>query len=37
MIGIVLFRTLVHDESHIAEIDAARHYAACELYRLAGG
>ena len=23
--GIVLFRTLVHDESHIAEIDAARH------------
>jgi uncharacterized membrane protein len=35
--GIVLFRTLVHDESHIAEIDAARHYAACEPYRAAGG
>jgi uncharacterized membrane protein len=27
--GIVLFRTLVNDETHIAEIDAARHYAAC--------
>jgi uncharacterized membrane protein len=35
--GIVLFRTLVHDESHIAEIDAARHYAAYEPYRTAGG
>lgn len=35
--GIVLFRTLVHDESHIAEIDAARHYAACEPYKAAGG
>jgi uncharacterized membrane protein len=30
--GIVLFRTLVNDETHIAEIDAARHYAACEPY-----
>jgi uncharacterized membrane protein len=35
--GIVLFRTLVHDESHIAEIDAARHYAAYEPYKAAGG
>jgi uncharacterized membrane protein len=33
--GIVLFRTLVNDETHIAEIDAARHYAACEPYRAA--
>jgi uncharacterized membrane protein len=30
--GIVLFRTLVNDETHIAEIDAARHYAACGPY-----
>lgn len=35
--GIVLFRTLVHDESRIAEIDAARHYAGCEPYKAAGG
>jgi uncharacterized membrane protein len=34
--GIVLFRTLVNDETHIAEIDAARHYAACEPYNAAG-
>jgi uncharacterized membrane protein len=33
--GVVLFRTLVNDETHIAEIDAARHYAACEPYRAA--
>jgi uncharacterized membrane protein len=34
--GIVLFRTLVNDERHIAEIDAARHYAACEPYKAGG-
>jgi uncharacterized membrane protein len=34
--GIVLFRTLVSDETYIAEIDAARHYAACEPYKTAG-
>ena len=33
--GIVLFRTLINDERHIAEIDAARHYAACEPYKAA--
>jgi hypothetical protein len=32
---IVLFRTLVADETRIAEIDAARHYAVCEPYRAA--
>jgi uncharacterized membrane protein len=31
--GIVLFRALIDDETHIAEIDAARHYAACESYK----
>jgi len=31
--GIVLFRALIDDESDIAEIDAARHYAACESYK----
>jgi uncharacterized membrane protein len=30
--GIVLFRTLVNDEAHLAEIDAARHHAGCEPY-----
>jgi uncharacterized membrane protein len=33
--GIVLFRTLVNDEANIAEIDAARHDAACEPYKAA--
>ena len=33
--GIVLFRTLVNDETHVAEIDAARHHAACEPYQAA--
>jgi uncharacterized membrane protein len=33
--GIVLFRTLVNDETHVAEIDAARHHAACEPYKAA--
>ena len=28
--GIVLFRTLINDETHFAEIDAARRHAACE-------
>jgi uncharacterized membrane protein len=31
--GIVLFRTLVNDEAHLAEIDTARHNAACEPYK----
>ena len=31
--GIVLFRTLIDDEKHFAEIDAARHHADCEPYR----
>jgi uncharacterized membrane protein len=31
--GIVLLRTLVNDETHIAGIDAARHNAACEPYK----
>jgi uncharacterized membrane protein len=30
--GIVLFRTLVADEADLAEIDDARHHAACEPY-----
>jgi uncharacterized membrane protein len=30
--GIVLFRTLVNDEAHLAGIDAARHNADCEPY-----
>jgi uncharacterized membrane protein len=33
--GVVLFRTLVNDETHVAEIDAARHYAGCEPYKAA--
>jgi len=32
--GIVLFRTLVNDESQVAEIDAARHNAACEPFKV---
>ena len=31
--GIVLVRTLIDDETHFAEIDAARRHAACEAYR----
>jgi uncharacterized membrane protein len=31
--GIVLFRTLVNDQAHLAEIDAARHNAVCEPYK----
>jgi uncharacterized membrane protein len=31
--GIVLFRTLVNDEADVAQIDAARHNAACEPYK----
>lgn len=31
--GIVLFRTLVSDEAHLAQIDAARHNAVCEPYK----
>jgi uncharacterized membrane protein len=31
--GIVLFRTLVNDEGHVAGIDAARHNAACEPFK----
>lgn len=30
--GIVLFRTLINDETHIAQIDAARRHAGCEVY-----
>jgi uncharacterized membrane protein len=30
--GIVLFRTLINDETRFAEIDAARKHAACEPY-----
>ena len=30
--GVVLFRTLVDDETRFAEIDAGRKHAACELY-----
>ena len=30
--GIVLFRTLINDETHVAEIDAARRNAGCEAY-----
>lgn len=30
--GIVLFRTLINDETRVAEIDAARHHARCEPY-----
>jgi uncharacterized membrane protein len=28
--GLVLFRTLINDESRVAEIDRARRSAACE-------
>ena len=31
--GIVLFRTLVNDEAHLAGIDAARHNATCQPYK----
>jgi uncharacterized membrane protein len=31
--GIVLFRTLVNDEAHLAEVDTARHNAVCEPYK----
>jgi uncharacterized membrane protein len=31
--GIVLFRTLVNDEDHVAGIDAARHNAVCEPFK----
>jgi uncharacterized membrane protein len=31
--GIVLFHTLVNDEADVAQIDAARHNAACEPYK----
>jgi uncharacterized membrane protein len=34
--GIVLFRTLISDESHMAEIDAARRFAACSHYQATG-
>jgi uncharacterized membrane protein len=30
--GIVLFRTLINDETKVAEIDTARHRARCEPY-----
>ncbi len=30
--GIVLFRTLINDETHVAEIDAARRNASCAPY-----
>ena len=32
--GIVLFRALVNDESQVAGIDAARHNAACEPFKV---
>ncbi|MGA7713207.1 MAG: DUF1254 domain-containing protein [Rhizomicrobium sp.] len=32
--GLVLFRTLINDESRFAEIDAARRKATCEVYNL---
>ena len=35
--GIVLFRTLINDDSRIAEIDAKRRFAACRPYTAAGG
>ncbi|HXC56092.1 MAG TPA: DUF1254 domain-containing protein [Rhizomicrobium sp.] len=31
--GLVLVRTLIDDERHVAAIDAARRHAACEAYR----
>ena len=31
--GVVLVRTLINDETHVAEIDAARRNAGCEAYR----
>jgi uncharacterized membrane protein len=34
--GIVLFRTLINDEGHLSEIDAARQFAACSPYPGAG-
>jgi uncharacterized membrane protein len=35
--GIVLFRTLINDETHVAQIDAARRHAGCETYVAGGG
>ena len=35
--GIVLFRTLINDDSRIAEIDAKRRFATCRPYTAAGG
>jgi len=29
--GVVLFRTLINDETHFAEIDSGRKHAACEI------
>src|SRR5258708_5279462 len=34
--GIVLFRTLINDDSHMADIDAKRRFAACRPYTEAG-
>ena len=31
--GIVLFRTLIDDERHLPEIDAARRHADCTRYK----
>ena len=31
--GLVLFRTLIDDDKHLAEIDAARRHAACEPFK----
>jgi uncharacterized membrane protein len=31
--GIVLFRVLIENEKHLAEVDAARHHAECAPYR----
>jgi uncharacterized membrane protein len=35
--GIVLFRTLIDDEAHVADIDRARHGAACEPFTPVAG
>ena len=34
--GIILFRTLINDETHFAEIDAARRHARCEPFAATG-
>jgi uncharacterized membrane protein len=34
--GIVLFRTLINDDSRMAEIDTKRRFAACSPYTVAG-